>query len=205
MGLISLAVGCSLFTPQSVCGDHTAPGRQPSSSNPLSNVMTHTNPTICWNTSSSTQHSGASRQTTQSNQRGCTGWLFPGWRKGQGHKGNTSQRCLNSSHSNLRFRERGRRENRRGRGLRMRMRKGGRAARLWTVMLPLVAHKNPREAAWGSSNLNYIYSCNVVSSKTNCKKKKKKSVVSLRMSCVDPNALLFALHCYICPTHTFPL
>ncbi len=27
-------------------------------------------PTICWNTSSSTQHSGASRQTTQSNQRG---------------------------------------------------------------------------------------------------------------------------------------
>ncbi len=51
-------------------------------------------PTICWNTSSSTQHSGASRQTTQSNQRGGTGWLFPGWRKGQGHKGNTSQRCL---------------------------------------------------------------------------------------------------------------
>lgn len=37
----------------------------------LSPMWWHTlTPTICWNTSSSTQHSGVSRQTTQSNQRG---------------------------------------------------------------------------------------------------------------------------------------
>jgi hypothetical protein len=58
-------------------------------------------PTICWNTSSSTQHSAVSRQAAQSN---CWGWeSLTDWRRraGQGRGGRRTPQP-----SNLRFSER---------------------------------------------------------------------------------------------------
>ncbi len=82
------------WAPQSVCGDHTAPGRQPSSSNPFSNVMTHTNPNNLLKhvLQHSAQWCVKANYPVQS-ERVLGGSSQAGGRD-KGHKGNTSQRCL---------------------------------------------------------------------------------------------------------------
>lgn len=97
-----------------------------------------------------------------------------------------------SSHSNLRFREsgRGRRWGEGGDGEcePVCVCKGGRGMRLWTVMLPLVARRNPIQATWGSLEIGGSLTFNTVLA--------PKSWLFLKVSVV-----MFALYCYIGNSH----